>query len=311
MNLRGISTMVFLRLAVLAMLLVAVPAGVALAQSAIDPHDDLVGWWDGDGSGAVAQDIQGVNPGTLEPALGGATRAPGHVGQAFSLDGVDDYVTIPDSTELRLGKDQTVLAWYKWAGGGANDTRRLVGKGGSGSRNYGLWFYPQGKRVQFQFHPGCNIQYNLAIFDADIFHLTVGTYDGAEIKLYHNGALLTAAACTATPPTSADPLTIGWANAGVAPYQSPFDGLIDEAQIYSRALSDLEIQAIFNAGSAGMVKPGSGGSSSSSSSGSSGRSRGGGRSLPDPQTWLLMLSGLGLLGVYGGYSYWRRNRKTA
>src|SRR5262249_30258255 len=37
----------------------------------------------------------------------------------------------------------------------------------------------------------------------------------------------------------------------------PFNGLIDEVSIYNRALSDTEVQATFNAGSAGKCKPGS------------------------------------------------------
>ena len=36
----------------------------------------------------------------------------------------------------------------------------------------------------------------------------------------------------------------------------PFDGLIDEVEIFNSALSDSEIQAIFDAGSAGKIKPG-------------------------------------------------------
>ncbi len=37
--------------------------------------------------------------------------------------------------------------------------------------------------------------------------------------------------------------------------QCPSGGLIDEAEIYDRALSAAEIKAIFNAGSAGKCKP--------------------------------------------------------
>ena len=61
------------------------------------PPLNLVSWWPGDGDAA---DIQGGNNGTLQ---GGAAFAPGMVDQAFSLDGVDDFVsapfTYPESTE--------------------------------------------------------------------------------------------------------------------------------------------------------------------------------------------------------------------
>lgn len=37
--------------------------------------------------------------------------------------------------------------------------------------------------------------------------------------------------------------------------RSFFDGLIDEVEIFNRALSAAEIRAIYDAGSAGKIKP--------------------------------------------------------
>ncbi|MBM2848769.1 MAG: hypothetical protein HW418_1711, partial [Anaerolineales bacterium] len=53
-------------------------------------------WWPGNGD---ATDIVGGNHGT---PLNGATFAPGLVGTAFSLDGVDDFVEVPDSPGFTL-----------------------------------------------------------------------------------------------------------------------------------------------------------------------------------------------------------------
>src|SRR5213080_193555 len=55
------------------------------AQACIPPPAGVVAWYPGDGN---ASDTQGHN-GTLQ---GGATFTAGKVGQAFSLDGVNDYV---------------------------------------------------------------------------------------------------------------------------------------------------------------------------------------------------------------------------
>jgi hypothetical protein len=54
----------------------------------------LIAWWPGDGN---ANDIAGSNHGTLQNGSGFAT---GLVGQSFSFDGVDDYVSVPDSQSL-------------------------------------------------------------------------------------------------------------------------------------------------------------------------------------------------------------------
>ena len=46
--------------------------------------------------------------------VNGAATVPGKVGEAFSFDGVDDYVSVPDSLNLNFGTgDFTVDAWIK------------------------------------------------------------------------------------------------------------------------------------------------------------------------------------------------------
>lgn len=60
-----------------------------LAQAVCTPPpSNMVSWWGGDNN---ALDIVGTNHGTL---MNGATFASGMVGQAFSFDGVDDYVDL-------------------------------------------------------------------------------------------------------------------------------------------------------------------------------------------------------------------------
>ena len=83
-----------------------------------------------------------------------------------------------------------------------------------------------------------------------------GVYDGTDLIIYVNGfeegrdTIGTIVAYT-TP----DPLTIGnilhsnHGNRGV------FDGLIDEVEVFDRALQGEEIAAIYLAGSAGKCKP--------------------------------------------------------
>ena len=60
--------------------------GDACDTECAPPASNLVSWWPGEGD---ASDIQGPNDGTLQ---NGVAFATGRVGQAFSMDGVDDYV---------------------------------------------------------------------------------------------------------------------------------------------------------------------------------------------------------------------------
>ena len=74
----------------------------------MSPPSGTVSWWSGDGH---ADDIAGSNHGTL---LFGTAFAPGKVGQAFSLDGADDYVSVPDAPSLNVGTgDFSLDAWIK------------------------------------------------------------------------------------------------------------------------------------------------------------------------------------------------------
>src|SRR5262249_55983069 len=65
--------------------------------SCTPPPPGLVSWWPGDGN---ANDIRGGNNGTLQ---NGATFATGLVAQAFSFDGTDQFVQVPDNANIRFG----------------------------------------------------------------------------------------------------------------------------------------------------------------------------------------------------------------
>jgi hypothetical protein len=71
------------------------------------PPSGLVGWWPFDGN---ANDIVGGNNGTSE---NGATFGSGKVGQAFALDGVDDYINVPDAAALRPAS-LTIEGWARF-----------------------------------------------------------------------------------------------------------------------------------------------------------------------------------------------------
>ncbi len=70
---------------------------VALLRPCTPPPPNMISWWDAEGN---ANDIQDGNDGTLQ---GGTAFAAGKVGQAFSLDGIDDVVAIGNPANLQFG----------------------------------------------------------------------------------------------------------------------------------------------------------------------------------------------------------------
>ena len=103
--------MVFLLTAFLSL---AILQPAPASAQCVEPPPGLVGWWAGD---CDAVDIILRNDGALS---NGATTSPGMVGQAFLLDGVDDFVSVPDQPNLRISFELTIEAWIQ-----TNDTTVL------------------------------------------------------------------------------------------------------------------------------------------------------------------------------------------
>ncbi|MCK4332964.1 MAG: hypothetical protein KAV40_05230, partial [Thermoplasmatales archaeon] len=78
--------------------------GLGYEVECVSPPPDLVSWWPGDEN---AEDFVDGNHGTLE---NGATYAAGKIDQAFSFDGVDDYVDVGD---IGVTGDWTIDFWTK------------------------------------------------------------------------------------------------------------------------------------------------------------------------------------------------------
>ncbi len=222
-------------------------AGVqAVAQTCVPAPAGLVSWWPGDGT---TDDIVGGHQGTL---VNGATFAPGLVGQAFSFDGVNAYVSVADAPDLNPTSAMTVEAWINPSGhvGSFDPVVKKAGEGFAQQDGYTLEFSGNGI-LFFVYLSGVGWISNSqpAFVPLGSWTHVAGVYDGAAIRLYVNGALVGAprAAAGSIVPSSNE-LNIGRdpSNPGRL-----YQGLIDEIAIYNRALDAAEVQAIFNAGSAG------------------------------------------------------------
>jgi len=215
---------------------------------------DLISWFKAEGN---ADDTQGLGSGTL---LNGATFAAGKVGQAFSLDGSNDYVRIPDSPAFRP-TNVTLEAWINFSSN-PTGTRMIFNKPlGNGNLDSYQIFYENGQlqglisdltglgpRVQFAFAPVLGTWYHVAY-----------TFDDPSDRqvLYLNGMAVSTGTVTKSIAYDNHPLLIGADTENGAEGSFPFPGLIDEASIFGRALSQAEIQSIFSAGSNGKCVPGS------------------------------------------------------
>jgi len=250
----------------LTLLLVCLLVGHAMAQICVQPPDGLVSWWPGDGH---AEDIVGSNHGTLQNS---ATFAPGMVGQAFSFDGVDDRVDVPDAPSLNPGTGSlTIEAWVLKSHLQAGDAHApVVSKHVLDFKNgYALLAgipteFGDINTIEaivedsFSGTPRHLVGLDVMPVSLNTWSYLAITYDGSTktLSVYKDGLLLGSASNPSI--GSVDPsgqiFRIGSYNRLFFGRIETFPGLIDEVSFYNRVLSASEIQSIFNAGSAGKCK---------------------------------------------------------
>jgi Concanavalin A-like lectin/glucanases superfamily/Domain of unknown function (DUF1929)/Bacterial Ig domain len=190
-------------------------------------------------SGTVAGDSSGNgNAGTLE---GGATWTTGWFGRALQFDGAG-WVTVPDASSLDATSGMTVEAWVFTSV--ANIQRPLVVKEGVGGVAYGLYHrVTGGLPAAFATTTSPFSATGSAPAQTRVWVHFAATYDGAQLRIYLNGALDGERAVTGNLATTSGALRIG-ANLGVL--SERFKGRIDEVRVYDRALSAAEIATDMN-----------------------------------------------------------------
>jgi Concanavalin A-like lectin/glucanases superfamily len=250
-----------LSLKLLAAIALLLTTNGAVAQTCIAPPPGLLRWYPGDGN---ANDFSGAHNATLQS---GATFATGMVDQAFSLDGVGAFVEAPDDADLTINS-LTIDAWVKLAAGGNLNSPILVSKYDSSVQNgvsWVLFMYPTGQ-IAFVVYgpPGDSYRYVLTDSPAlvtDVWQHVAATFDITTqlMVVYVDGvpvpSSLVAGSVVITSITdSVSPVRIGTAKNISGQPTEFWTGLIDEVEIFGRALAASEIQAIFNAGSAGKCK---------------------------------------------------------
>jgi hypothetical protein len=225
--------------------------------NALGPNG-LVGLWKAEGN---ANDATGNNHGVL---LNGATFAAGQVGQAFSFDGIDDYVgnigTAATFSFIQNTGIFTIEAWIK-----LNDPN-IIGEQALTANaplevergHYFSWNnYEGGQRLTLGLHKGesgnpvINSNSPSQVITNSDWHHIAAVGNGTGITFYVDGTAYPGSGVMGSMPTGNSTRAL---DIGRCPYPSPlcqFDGQIDELAIYDRALSASEIQAIYNAGAGG------------------------------------------------------------
>ena len=223
----------------------------------------LVGWWKGDGNG---DDSAGANNATVPE---GVTYAPAEVGQGFSLDGQAHQIVVPDAPELNFKNNQdfSLEVWIQPLANPGNwqDIMSIIDKriAPDTITQLGYELNLQGGVVTFQMADTLapfswhNFSGGPDLRDGKFHHVAVTVQRNSTTggQLFIDGQLVLTFDPTVCPGdlSNTGPLRIG--NHATPGLQAFYHGIIDEVSLYNRALSVGEIQAIYNAGSAGKCLP--------------------------------------------------------
>lgn len=231
-------------LAVIAML--GLICGFAGAASA-DLTDGLVGYWPFDGH---AMDESGNgNDGRVHGASLTEDRF-GEPDMAYSFDGIDDYVQIQDSEVGNVRASGTISLWALVDSEMNFDGRyhNLLEKD---DKSYWMFAINEDRDLRFRLHEGyygqgcwdsTKILDQADVADIWVFLAVVKAYN--VWKIYLNGTLFATrdtSGCIDQIVTTA-PLTIGRSYYWTSQY---FRGAIDDVRIYDRALTEAEIQELY------------------------------------------------------------------
>jgi N-acetylneuraminic acid mutarotase len=205
----------------------------------------LVASWPAEGTAA---DFVGGHAGTLQ---NGAGFAAGHAGQAFSLDGVNDFIEIPNAASLNPADGLTVAAWIQLAAL-PHGSPSLPSSGfdifskdnpasgpyvlrvqGDGSVTFHVWTTVTG----FTF-----VNSGPGKVSVGTFAHTAGTYDAAtgQLCVYVNGDRTCTSTAGGTLQANTNALKLG-ADLSNLTFVA---GLIDEARLFDRALTASEIASL-------------------------------------------------------------------
>jgi len=216
--------------------------GMSLNTASGVVDESLVGWWRlDDGAGSTAIDSSGnENDGTL---MGEPQWDIGKIGGALLFDGVDDYVEVPHADILTVDNEVTVMAWinasqHNTAGQGYQG---IIAKGNS-PRSYSLYTTSAGV-MHFSTGPGGGYTGSTSSAQVPLnewVHVCAQVINGQH-QYWLNGEDAGTGGTGATLMGTQDTGTvlIGRTQEGAT---RSFGGLIDDARVYNRGLSQEEIQ---------------------------------------------------------------------
>ena len=199
-----------------------------------------------------AADIYGINNGTL---MNGTTFAAGKIGKAFTFDGVNDYVALPDNIFNSLTGDFSISFWYYYGSTTSGFKTAISSYINAAGLDYGweLDISGAGAQPYFAIYGTSTVTLQRAntFIQNQWNHFVVTRKSGVGTTFYHNGSSVISNSSTVNPRynstmyNSIGALKFGVSSAGQF---TPNGNLLDAVSVWNKELSAAEITELYNSG---------------------------------------------------------------
>lgn len=226
---------------------------VSISEAASICPNGAVSYWNlNEQSGTTTKDSWNGNDGTV---MNGESWVPGKVNNGHEF----------------FGHGLTILGWFKADDFDVNDGRIITKATGTGTDDHYWMLGTRGVggqgaspyRMRFRVSLGGSTEKLIdgggsgslpdtvggtnVDLAANTWYFAAAVYDGSTMKIYLDGVLIASADQTGTRDTNTAQVWMG-DNPISVDVNRPFDGIIDEVAVFSRALSGSEITALYNSG---------------------------------------------------------------
>jgi len=216
-----------------------------------DPDPDLMAWWKfDDGTGTVAVDSSGnghdgvfiQDPDWVAGKFGSALNFDGQGGERVSLGGLD----IPSGA-------MTITCWFKADNlDTPGQDPRMVSKAFGGSGNEHIWMLSSSRigsnkflRLRLKTNDGqATSEIKAGSFEVGEWIHGAVWWDGTDMKVFKNGAEVGTLAKGGTSVALDPAVQAAIGNQPIGAENRPFDGIIDDVRIYTKALTEAELAEV-------------------------------------------------------------------
>jgi len=202
---------------------------IDLSASTIDSH-------------IITYTVDGVQSGQTV----GITAAPYSSTRSFSFDGVNDYFSSGNPTELQITGNLSISFWFKTS---SASNMRIAGKDGGSASNRNYTTIISSGLVGFKIYKsdtGASV-FTTGTYNDGNWHNAVAVNDGSDLKIYIDGSLKNT---NSGGGGTIDNDTVDFEIGRMGNNTKFFNGNLDEVSIWNSALSSDAVTEIYNSGAA-------------------------------------------------------------